>query len=508
MDAEAEDALGLELWWTDRLEESHQHRRNAYEGFKRLGDHGRAAKIAAWLAREQVFLHGDGPAAEAWFARAEALIDAAHPSAAGAWVHLLRASLSAGPAELGPICEIAIQIGETADDPSLRAVGHAYRGLARIGEGKVRDGMAELDEAMTMVTTGEVPSREWMTEIFCVMLSACERVADYRRADHWCRVAGAHAEEWRSTFLAAMCRTTYGSVLAASGRWQEAERELVSALNGFERGHRALRIQALSRLVDLHLGQGRLAEARGLVRGDEDHPGLALPIARLNFIRGELEAARAVLSSAIDGAGAADIGVAPYHSLMIEVALGLNDLDGAESSAHAIAHLAELSESPVLRAEARLARARVMRSRGDAGAIQELREGLLALDALETSWLAARIRLELAELEEDRGAAIVLASSALATFERLGASRDVDRASQVLRRLGQGGRTGPRLDEVLTRRERQVLVLLAEGLSNPEIAERLYISPKTAEHHVSNILSKLGLRNRSEASAYAVRTAD
>ena len=72
------------------------------------------------------------------------------------------------------------------------------------------------------------------------------------------------------------------------------------------------------------------------------------------------------------------------------------------------------------------------------------------------------------------------------------------------RRLG-GGETveGP---AELTPREREVVTLLAEGLTNGEIAARLFISPKTASVHVSNILAKLSMTSRAEIAAYSVRS--
>jgi DNA-binding NarL/FixJ family response regulator len=59
--------------------------------------------------------------------------------------------------------------------------------------------------------------------------------------------------------------------------------------------------------------------------------------------------------------------------------------------------------------------------------------------------------------------------------------------------------------EGLTPREQEVLALVAEGLSNADVAERLYISPRTAAVHVSSILAKLGVSSRTEAAAWSLR---
>jgi DNA-binding NarL/FixJ family response regulator len=120
---------------------------------------------------------------------------------------------------------------------------------------------------------------------------------------------------------------------------------------------------------------------------------------------------------------------------------------------------------------------------------------------------AARARLDLARAldEADPTVAIEEARNALAEFERVGAPREADAAAELLRRHGARGRTGPKDAGLLTRREQEVLLLVAEGLTNPEVAARLFLSSKTVGHHVSNVLAKLGMKTRGEAAAWAIR---
>ena len=101
--------------------------------------------------------------------------------------------------------------------------------------------------------------------------------------------------------------------------------------------------------------------------------------------------------------------------------------------------------------------------------------------------------------------ALAEARAARNGFERLPATRQADAVGALMRSLGSHERPTQRTTGVLTKREAEVLVLLGHSLTNPEIADRLYISRKTVEHHVSRLLAKLGLRSRAEAAVYAMK---
>ncbi|MGH2522104.1 MAG: helix-turn-helix transcriptional regulator, partial [Anaerolineales bacterium] len=220
---------------------------------------------------------------------------------------------------------------------------------------------------------------------------------------------------------------------------------------------------------------------------------------------GEAELARAVLEQALRPAQLPTLDRAPRLRLLVDVHLALGDLDSARRTAEELAAIAGQANSDLLLAQAELARGQVKRFAGEADAAQCFLSALDRLRLYEQSLVAGRAKLEMARTLKgsDPPGALTWARAALACFERIGAARDADQAAQLLREMGAAGRVGARRAEPLTRREAEVLNLLARGLTNREIAERLVISAKTVEHHVSQILGKLGLRGRAEAAAYA-----
>jgi DNA-binding NarL/FixJ family response regulator len=501
----AHNGLGVALWWLNEIEAAHQHRSSAYVQYKQRGDLGAAVFIAAWLAREQVFLHGNVSAMKGWFARAERLLSQAGPCPEQGWFLIFHASMLGTSAQLEQAALQAINFARDFNDPDLEAVALAFCGMARVSLGQVDLGMTHLDEAMAAATSGEVSSFMAVSEIFCVMLSACALIGDLARTEHWCRAATEFAQRYQCAFLSAYCRTTYGGLLTATGRWHEAEAELTEAISAFDQGHRALRVHAVLKLADLRVCQGRLEEAEVLLTRYEDYGAAVVPLARLHLARNEAQLAQALLEQALRTAQALDR--LPLLVLLIEVMLATGNVEAAKDAADEVATLAQQTQSDLLLAQAELVQGQVKWRKGEPDAARCFEAVLERSRFYEQSLIASRARLAMARAlkDNDRAGAMTWARAALASFERLGATHEADEAAQLLRQLGMTGRVGLRQHELLTQREVEVLSLLARGLTNREIASRLVISAKTVEHHVSQILSKLGLRSRAEAAAFAAR---
>jgi DNA-binding NarL/FixJ family response regulator len=193
--------------------------------------------------------------------------------------------------------------------------------------------------------------------------------------------------------------------------------------------------------------------------------------------------------------------------LLIEVDLERGEIDAATTTAAALERVAAVVGASVA-AVAASARASglVHLARGEReAAIAAFSVAVQAFADASLPYEEGCARLELARslAPAQPAVAVAEARNALRGFERVGATVKTAEAAALLRSLGaRTSLTRPVDHSVLTAREREVLVLVGHGLTNPEIAERLFISRKTASNHVSAILAKLGLRNRVELAAH------
>jgi DNA-binding CsgD family transcriptional regulator len=297
-------------------------------------------------------------------------------------------------------------------------------------------------------------------------------------------------------------------VLVASGRWHDAESALEDALAAHNRGYRAMGAPTLATLASLRVRQGRLAEAEQLLAEREEEPTSLLALAELRLAEGEPRVAGALLERAL--AAAADDVLAASRLLVPLVAarLATGDGEAARKAAQRLDEFAAACGRLLVEAWAQLVAARVaLAERRDAGARESARRALEAFGRLGMPHDAAEARLELgrASVADNPELAREEARVAYAAFRKLGAARGMDATAALLRDLGDGTPAGPRMHGELTAREREVLRLVARGMTNAQIARALFISEKTAGHHVSRILSKLGVRNRTEAAPHAAR---
>lgn len=506
--AEALAGLGEALWWLGEVPAAVEHGERAYAAYRRRGAEAAAADVALWLALRHYTNFGNEAVASGWLARARTLVEEYGIEALRGWVLLYEAE-TVGLEEGEALARQALDLALKQEDRSLELCALSEIGAKLIAQGNISKGMRLVDEAMAASLAGESDAPFAAVYANCKTLASCTSSAAFERAVQWIRAADQFVRRFGCPFMSARCRTMYGAVLTAVGDWVQAEEELQTAVRLSRHAMPAIHADALAGLASLRLASGSIEEAERLVEGLHDRASAAPVVAGIQLLRGEPASAETTLRCWMtepDTVAANDL---VLHELLGEAELAQGRAPQAAERGRAIAAVGERLDYDIATAIGTRLQGRAL---AHTAGIEEARphfdRAVAVFVRLRMPLEVARTRLQLgrALAYADPPAAIAELRSALAAFDGLGAAREADQAAGLLRDLGvQAARPGPKGLSPLSAREQEVLALLGEGLSNPEIAERLYISRRTVEHHVARILDKLGLQTRGEAIAQAVR---
>jgi DNA-binding CsgD family transcriptional regulator len=503
--AEALEGLSQVWWWIGDEDQAVALRQKAHTAFRRRGDRIRALRCALWVSDEYRTVFGDQAASNGWFSRAQRLLDDPSAAPASGWVALARASRTTDPITAEAHARLALAEAERWSDTELEAYSLAQLGLARLTQGAVKEGLSHLDEAMAIATSLDDPVVAGDTA--CSLMQAAEMIGDMSPFMGWASLIQRHMVQLGHSALIASCGTCCGEVFAANGNWAGAESELLRTITALEQsGHRSRCSHPAAALASLRIRQGRLEEAGSILAPFANLPEAVEPTAVLLIAQGQPAPAVALLNRRLSAIGDTNLRSVPLLSLLAEALALRGDREGATEAAAKLERIATASGLDRIRAVALLARAR-SQSSDPALAASLYEEAIGLFDTANAPFEAAISRIELARvvMATDREAAVAETRTALAALDGLGATHEADRAAALLRSLGVRGQTGAKGKDRLTERETEVLDLVARGMTNNEIAQRLFISQKTAANHVSNILMKLGVRSRTEAAAVALR---
>ncbi len=289
------DGLGQSLWWLGDRDAAIERRREAYAAYRRNGDALNAGRVAVYLASERRI---DGQSAEAsgWLSRARRLLEGEGPCVALGWLAIEDAKRSDDPLDAERHANAALEIAHALEDPDIECMALAQLGRSVVAQGRVDEGLALLDEALTVALGGETSDPLACGDACCTMLVVCDGLADLQRAAQWCEAVVAFNERRNFTPVQSWCQGIYGGVLVRAGDWGRAETVLLEALRRqSDRRRGGGRALPLAVLAQLRLRQGRLEEAEQLLTGLDDEPAALVPLVELQLQRGDLELAQALL---------------------------------------------------------------------------------------------------------------------------------------------------------------------------------------------------------------------
>jgi DNA-binding NarL/FixJ family response regulator len=505
---EAYEGLSWAAWFLNDAEALFDARERAYGLYRSAGDNAGAARMAAWLGTDHVDFRDEPAVAEGWFGRARRLLEEVDLGAEHGWLWVHEAEkllLMNDTMDALELASSAVELGRSLGVVDLEMMGLATKGLVLVTDGEVPEGIACLDEAAAAVLGGELEATWAAGWCLCYMLYACERVRDYDRAAQWCRRIEEWSEERRMSLLGPICRAHYGVVLIWRGSWVEAEEELRASAEHLAEIRPPHAVEAKVRMAELRRRQGRVNEAAEFFEEAGDHPLALIGLGEVcldgDDLARALDLAEAYLRDVPPRTGTLRaIGL----DLLVRTLVALGQLDRASTALQELEALADVVATDPLRASVSFADGLVALASGEPERARAALEDATRLYRRSGApFEEARARIELARALGSIGRrrdAKREAVSAMKSLGRMGAAAEAARAADLARTLEGDGASSP-----LTKREREVLGLVAEGLADRAIADRLVLSQHTVHRHVANILRKLGCTSRSAAVAEALR---
>ena len=378
-------------------------------------------------------------------------------------------------------------------------------GQTLLDEGRLQDGLDRLEEAMAILLSDGLSPRvtPW---VYCAAVRGCCLARDFPRARAWNRSMAGWLDSLSSMGGAYLgnCRIYRSRLMCLDGAWPDALDEIAAVCadldgyTGWVCGHAYYQLGEVRRLR----GEWDAAEdayRRAAEHGCPTQPGLGL----LRLAEGDLDAASGGVRRALT-----EVTTTPGRLDLLKAAVTIHLEEGhIEAARDAVTEFEEITEemtTPAIEAERSAVRGALRLSEGDPGnALPLLRRAVGAWQEQGAPHEVAQLNVLIGQacraLADHDGARLEF-SAARTTFERLGARPDLARLDRIVAASDAAAET-----HGLTRREIEVLCLIARGKANRAIANELHLSERTVHRHVSNIFTKFGVDSRAAAVAYGIK---
>ena len=461
-----------------------------------------AFRIGFELYHQGEYARGGG-----WFARANTLLeDCPSTSVEHGYLLLPEALQCLNQEEANralALFEQAGRIGAHFRDSDLIALTQLGRGQALVRLGDAKAGMLLLDEAMAAVDSGDIsPIFEGI--IYCAVIETCMENFDLKRAHEWTGVLTAWCNDQPQLVpFRGECLVRRAEIMLLRGNWSEGMETISNATQLLTKSISFPATgAAFYQLGEMHRLRGEVQEAEQAFRealqwGRKINPGLSL----LRLAQGQQLVAKTSIEVALKEAKTLKerCGLLPA---CVEIMLAIGATQEAEKAADELVDIGNTLEVPIVTAWAEKCKGMTLQyEMRCVEALNCFKNAHIIFSELGAPYEIAKVRVQIGRIYQalgDKEGGAMEFEAAKSIFQRLKAVPDVNSVASLLKKdISAYSQSG------LSRREMEVLVEIAGGLTNKAIAEKLFISERTVERHVSNIFVKLNVSSRSAITAFA-----